>query len=336
MTTLCSRSSVLAALALLTAGCTRATTPPRSSEPGIVEFSGACDASGAVTLDGGLMLVADDEDNVLRVYDGRRGGAPLRSLDLSPVLGLPGGKKKPPEVDLEAATRLGERAYWMSSHGRSSSGKAAPARLRFFATRGHGDARDLELVGRPYTRLVDDLIAAPQLARFQLARAEALPPKDEGGLNLEGMTAMPDGRSILIGFRSPVPGGQALLVPLLNPAEVVEGGSAGFGAPVLVDLHGLGVRSLSWWRGRYLIIGGGVASGTPSRLFTWKGRGDAPVEVPGVELGSLNPEAFISPEESDEILLLSDDGTVEEDGVACKKQKNVASKRFRGKWIRLP
>ena len=280
------------------------------------------------------MLVADDEDNVLRVYDGRRGGAPVRTLDLSPMLGLARGARAP-ELDLEAATRMGESAYWMTSHGRSSSGKAAPARLRFFATRGHGDASTLELVGPPYRHLVDDLVASPQLEQFHLDKAAALPPKEEGGLNLEGMTAMPDGRSILIGFRSPVPDGKALLVPLLNAEDVVQGTSASFGPPVLLDLGGLGIRSLSWWRGRYLIIGGGVASGTASKLFTWKGGGDRPVAVPGVDLGSLNPEAFISPEESDEILLLSDDGSVEENNVACKKQKNAAAKRFRGKWIRL-
>src|SRR5690606_15608234 len=34
-----------------------------------VEFEGACDASGAVPVDEMHFAVADDEDNVLRVYD---------------------------------------------------------------------------------------------------------------------------------------------------------------------------------------------------------------------------------------------------------------------------
>src|ERR1041384_1457792 len=44
-------------------------------------FTGMCDASGAVPLDDHLFAVADDEDNVLRVYDADRGGSPLGAAD---------------------------------------------------------------------------------------------------------------------------------------------------------------------------------------------------------------------------------------------------------------
>lgn len=46
-------------------------------------FTGMCDASGAVELSRDLFAVADDEDNVLRIYDANRGGAPLSSSDVS-------------------------------------------------------------------------------------------------------------------------------------------------------------------------------------------------------------------------------------------------------------
>ncbi|MFP2933313.1 hypothetical protein ACLESO_50840 [Pyxidicoccus sp. 3LG] len=62
-----------------------------------IVFEGMCDASGAVALGGELFVVGDDEDNVLRVYDARRGGAPVQRVDLSPDLELP-IKKKPPEA----------------------------------------------------------------------------------------------------------------------------------------------------------------------------------------------------------------------------------------------
>ena len=35
---------------------------------------------------------------------------------------------------LEAATRIGAHALWLTSHGRNSKGKRQDARLRFFAT----------------------------------------------------------------------------------------------------------------------------------------------------------------------------------------------------------
>ena len=305
-----------------------------SASPPLV-FEGGCDASGAVDLGGGLFVVGDDEDNILRVYDGRRGGGPVHTADLSPTLELP-AKKKPPEADIEAATGPGARGYWLSSHGRNSSGKKDPSRLRFFATTAPADGNGIRLEGRPYTQLIEDLLAEPRLAPFDLASAELRAPKEPGGLNIEGMTAMPDGKSVLIGFRSPRPQGRALVVPLLNPEALVEGERARFGEPRLLDLGGLGIRALSWWRGRYLLVGGAVANEAPSRLFTWSGGEDAPVPVPEVDLAGLNPDAVVSAEDQDGILLLSDDGTRVEDGVECKRQKDVTKKRFRGLWLRLP
>lgn len=301
----------------------------------VLRFEGMCDASGAVALGGSLFVVGDDEDNILRVYDARRGGPPVQSVDLSPDLELPAAKKKPPEADIEAATGLGSLSFWLTSHGRKSSGKKAPSRLRFFATK-ETDAGP-RLVGRPYTQLLDDMLAAPQLARFGLDGAETKAPKAPGGLNIEGMTAMADGRTILVGFRSPVPDGKALLVPLLNPVALVEEGArAQLGEPVQLDLGGLGIRSLSWWRGRYVIISGGTAGEGTSRLFTWRGGEDAPVAVESVDLAGLNPEAFFTPEDTEEILLLSDDGAAPVDGVECKRLKDPSRKRFRGVWVRLP
>lgn len=303
--------------------------------PAPLVFEGGCDASGAVDLGGGLFVVGDDEDNILRVYDSRRGGGPVQTADLSPTLELP-AKKKPPEADIEAATGLGGRAYWLSSHGRNSSGRKDPSRLRFFATTAPAGGQGLRLEGRPYTRLIEDLLAEPRLAPFELASAELRAPKEPGGLNIEGMTAMPDGKSVLIGFRSPRPQGRALVVPLLNPEALVEGERARFGEPRLLDLGGLGIRALSWWHGRYLLIGGAGANEAPSRLFTWGGGDDTPVPVLDVSLEGWNPEAVVSAEDADGILLLSDDGTRVVDGVECKRQKDPSKKRFRGMWLRLP
>jgi hypothetical protein len=306
-----------------------------SAATGTLVFEGACDASGAVPLGNGLFVVGDDEDNLLRVYDSRRGGPPLRTLDLSPSLALP-AKKRPPEADIEAATELGGRAYWLSSHGRSSSGKAQPSRLRFFATTAPADGVDLRVLGTPTARLLEDLLADPRLQGFGLREAAELAPKTRGGLNIEGMTAMLDGSGVLIGFRGPVPGGKALVVPLLNPRELSEGQAARLGDPLRVDLGGLGVRGISSWRGRYLLIGGQMESGGASRLFLWKGGADGPVPVQARELAGLNPEAFVSQEGAERLLVLSDDGSRLHGNVECKRLKDPAQKRFRGAWVTLP
>ncbi|MGA9525195.1 MAG: DUF3616 domain-containing protein [Myxococcaceae bacterium] len=313
------------------AGCTTVRAPT-----GTVVFQGMCDASGAVVLDDGRFAVADDEENLLRIYDSRRGGPPVRTVDLSDSLELQRGKRKYPEIDIEAATQLGSLSFWLISHGRRSSGKRDESRFRFFATEIRGDGAEVRVVGKPSSRLLEDLLAAPQLAPYALAAASQLPPKEPGGLNIEGMTAMEDGRSVLIGFRNPVPEGKALLVPLLNPAEVVQGAPARFGEVRRFDLGGRGIRALSWWRGRYLLIGGGVDGTGTSQLFEWRSDQDQPSRVHSVDFTGFNPEGFVSPEESEDLLVLSDDGSVRVDGTECKRQKDPARKAFRGLWIRLP
>jgi hypothetical protein len=316
-----------------------------SGEPGTlslaraaVTFTGMCDASGAVELTDRIFAVADDEDNVIRTYDAERGGAPLSAVDVSPSLDLPvkvskkaKAKPNPPvETDLEAATRIGDRAYWITSHARKRSGKRAPERLRFFATSAPNDGSSLAVVGKAYEGLLDDLLADPRLERFGLARAAELAPTEPGGFNIEGMTAREEG-GIWLGLRNPMPEGKALLVPLLNPEELVSGGRATFGDPLTVDLGGLAVRAMTSWRKSYVIAAGNSGDGGTPRLFTWDGK-SAAHPIPA-DLRSFNPEGFFTPDAREQIFVLSDDGTVPIDGEPCKKLDDPARKRFRGAWL---
>lgn len=337
---------------VMAAGCAAPNVPAVAAEPtqspatgtsgparpaAEVLFTGMCDASGAVALSERNVLVADDEDNVLRVYDAERGGAPTAQLDLSQLLGLPRKEKKdgsfapPPEVDIEAAARIADRAYFITSHGRNSAGKLKTERLRFFATSApeHGA---LALVGEPYAGLVQDLLEEPRLASFELEAASLLAPKAAGGLNIEGMTARAEG-GLWLGFRNPIPKARALLVPLLNPEALVLGKRASFGAPITLDLGGLGVRGLSSWHGRYLIAAGSFDATSAAALFSWDGNDQvSPVTVP--HLRGYNPEALFTPEGRDQILLLSDDGSLPVAGVECKRLKDPALKQFRGLWFK--
>jgi Protein of unknown function (DUF3616) len=295
-----------------------------------VTFEGACDASGAVPIDERHFAVADDEDNVIRVYDALAGGKPVHHTNLSKQLAL----ARKGEVDIEAATIANGRAYWLSSHARNARGDADPNRSLLITTDLPALDGRLEVQGQIYRHLLEDLEQTPELERYGLERAAQIPPQQPGGLNLEGLTATPEG-TLLIGFRSPVPGGKALIVPLLNPEEAGLTGPLRFGAPLELDLAGLGVRSLSYWRGRYLIAAGPPGSAGPRRLYRWAGPGATP-ELVAEEFADANPEAFFSAEGNEEILVLSDDGERELQGKACKKLGRKGNKRFRGLWLRLP
>lgn len=291
---------------------------------GTVEtYRGSCDASAAVALGSDRFVVANDENNMLGFY--RRGvPQPDGSLSLSDFLGAQSGD----EVDIEGAAAIGERVYWIASHSRNSKGKRKPARLRLFATDIRaGDPATLSAAGRPYQDLLRDLTENPGLQHLNLAAAAKLAAEADGGLNIEGLAATPDGR-LLIGFRNPLQSGRALVVPLDNPAQVVAGERARLGTPIELDLQGRGIRSFERRGMEYLLVAGPTADEGTFSLYRWSGVAGEPATELKTELGSLRPEALFSVPDTDHIQLLSDDGGVMVAGRECKSLP-ASEQRFR-------
>lgn len=299
------------------------------------QFAGMCDASAAVALDHEYFAAADDELSVLRIYSRWGGQRAVAAVDVAPFLGL----SRRDEIDLEGAARLGDRIYWISSHGRNAAGEEQPSRRRLFATTGLVTNGVIEVrpVGRPYAGLLSALVGHPALAGFNLAEAARRKPKSPGGLSIEGLCATPEGH-LLIGFRNPIPDGKALVVPLLNPGPVIDGQEpARLGHPILLDLQGLGIRSLSHSPGRYWIVAGSFDGGQRSRVFHWRGGAEVPQPLDFPETAELNPEGmtFFHGPEGSELWMVSDDGTMMVNGVECKKLKDPRLKRFRAVGIPL-
>jgi len=152
----------------------------------------------------------------------------------------------------------------------------------------------LEPVGQPVTALLDTLGRDPRYAGFGLAAAALKPPKTPGSLNIEALCAT-EGGGLLIGFRSPLPGGNALIAPLDNPAETVNGRPPRFGAPVLLDLGGNGIRAMVRTVEGVLILSGSALSGGEARLYAWNGRTDTPPVLRPVAFPSdTTPEGLIA------------------------------------------
>jgi hypothetical protein len=281
----------------------------------VAAYDGACDASAAVALDRQHFIVGNDETSALAVYL-RGQPAPVAAVQLGKFLGV-GGKA---EADIEGAAALGNRIYWITSHARDSKGRAQPDRQRFFATEVvPGPTPRVAPVGRPYARLLDDLLATPALAPYGLAAAARLPAEAEGGLNIEGLAATPDGR-LLIGLRNPLPRGRALLIPLENPAEVIDQGQrARLGAPIELELGQRGIRSIELVGDVYYVVAGPPANEGSFALYRWSGKAqEAPTTVAGVSLGDLRPEAMFAVPGGGELQLISDDGGLRVGGTECK------------------
>lgn len=298
----------------------------------VMIFSGAVDGSAAVTAGTNHFIAATDEDNVLRLY-AREGGAPLQAFDMSSFLAVDPAF---PETDIEGAARIGQRAYWITAHARDKHGRVQSSRQRLFATDmiTKGASVELSPAGQPYTNLLHDLTTAEVLRPFDLAGAAQRLPEDPGGFNIEGLAATPEGH-LLIGFRNPVPNGRALLVPLLNPADIINGKPAVIGQPVLLDLGGLAIRDLALWQGEYLIVAGPHDGRGASKLFRWAGGDARPQPVSSATLKGLNPEAVIVYPDKGlvEVQLLSDDSSKQNDFPAGPK--GAAKKRFRAVWMGL-
>jgi hypothetical protein len=302
------------------------TTPPNAD---FIEYPEMCDPSAAVAITDALFIVASDEDNVLRVYKRGTSDAPQR-FDLNSFL-------RPdvhPEADIEGGTRIGDRIFWIASHGRNAKGQLRPSRHRLFATRVTvvGNNVTVVPVGRPYTRLLEDLAQAPALRKYDLASASKKAPEDKGGLNIEGLAATPQG-TLMIGFRNPIPGGKALIVSLNNPEHVVDGARARLGTPIELSLNGLGIRSLEYRKSqaRYLIVAGPYNDDGIVSLFDWSGKPpDAAKLIREVEFGELNPEAmFVYPGDLTAVQFLSDDSARKPKRVSGKAMA-AAEQRFRG------
>jgi hypothetical protein len=295
----------------------------------IIHYRGMCDASGAVAIDEDTFVVADDEDNKLRLYHARTGGSPVKVLDVSGFLRV---DPKEPELDLEGAARIGDRIYWITSHGRNKNAKYRESRLRFFATSVQKTTNGFEIkpVGKFYSQLLADLFTSPKLRPFRLAEAAQHAPKDPGGFNIEGLSATPEGQ-LLVGFRNPIPRGRALLVPLLNPADVVTGSFAKLGDPIQLDLGGRGIRAIALHEGKFIIAASAFDAHRDARLYFWDGKETKPAPL-AVDLHKFNPEALIVYPTERAFQILSDDGTLDIKGSPCKSS-DPAKRNFRGAWV---
>jgi len=121
------------------------------------------------------------------------------------------------------------------------------------------------------------------------------------------------------------------MIPLLNPNAALEGQPASFGEAILLDLSGLGIRSLEYHQGRYWIIAGHYDNKVPARLYSWSGGKAEPRWHNQINLAGFNPEAMFFPDNASDgkFYILSDDGGMSVGDKDCKDLKDPNLKRFR-------
>jgi hypothetical protein len=311
-------------------------------------YYGMSDASAAIALSEDMFVVADDENNALRVYKTTQ-PSPVFSYDLTSFLDI---EPEHPEADIEGAAMLDDIIYWITSHGRSADGEMRPNRYRFFAVKLTVKDQDITIdpVGTPCRTLVSDLLRADNLrcleldkaVRFGVKKLKDLAPK-ETGLSIEAICASANGNALYIGFRNPRPDSKAIVVSLTNPKEVIEKQkTAVFADPILWDLKGFGIRSMEYshFHKAYFIIAGPY-NDDPVQfvLYRWSGRkNELPQVVRSID-SDFTPEAVVPFKNSDKLLLLSDDGSMAVDvsGVSeCAKGRLRKDGKCLNKYLTDP
>lgn len=201
--------------------------------------------------------------------------------------------------------------YAITSHSRDDDGDEKKSRERLVRFRIEGSR-----VAGP--KVVDGLKRAltakyPELA----AAAKIRDVKAGGGLNIEALEISPDQQRLLIGFRSPLRDGRAIIASVENPSGLFEADDVPRLAADLdeLDLGGHGIRGLSYVPsiGEYLVISGPV-SREPGQFALWRWNGQQGgaarrVTVPGLQ--GLERAEGVSPAVIDgvvRIIIVSDDG----------------------------
>jgi hypothetical protein len=180
-----------------------------------------------------------------------------------------------------------DRAGWVyaiTSHSRDDDGDQKKDRDKLVRFRVEGKTVvDTQVVGGLKKALTAQ---HPVLA----AAARVRDVKGGGGLNIEALEVSPDQKQLLIGFRSPLRDGRALIARVDHTQALFQSDEPPRIAPVLdeLDLGGHGIRDLAWVPalGAYLLVGGpATREGAAFGLWRWSGEPGAParrVTVPGL------------------------------------------------------
>lgn len=323
--------------------------------------AGSSDASTAIALDDKYMIVADDEGNVLRVY-ARDGGDAVYEWDYSAALGISG------EVDLEAATLVGDTLYLTGSHSNSKKGADADSREVLFSVKVSGTGADTQFSYQgKFTGLEAALVAWDQSGAsgkaagyFGFAESSGVgtTPENTYGFSIEGMTTSADDGQLWLGFRAPqtdtATRDKALIVPVDNYQALVNGidTTPQFGTAIELNLGGRGIRSIDKAAdgSGYLILAGPSGSASDAvthdfRLFTWDGNADSqPLELDN-DLDALlaatggSFESIVSPasiKAGTQIQLLQDNGdTIWPGQTEVSKDLDPEAQQFKGNLITL-
>ena len=283
--------------------------------PGFLPLTGLYEPSAIQQLPDGRFLVVEDEKEHSFSLVALCASGVVKSTPLKPGW-FAGSDPFWKLEDLEGlAQDTSGYLYAITSHSLDDDGDEKKSRSRLVRFRIEANRVVEPVVAGGLKRAL--IAAHPILA----AAAQVTDVKSGAGLNIEALEIAPDRQRLLIGFRSPLQGGHAIIAGVENPSAIFDEEAEPQVSNTLqaLDLGGHGIRGMAFVASLdgYLVISG-PASRELSEfgLWFWSGQPDAParrVTVPGLQ-GFERAEG-VSPAVIDgeqRIIIVSDDGSRKE------------------------
>ena len=228
------------------------------------KFYNVFEPSGATTLGDGKVLIVEDESSahslkLLEVED-KNNIVEIGNLYLTKKI-----KKifKKEIEDLEAITSDNNLIYAITSFTQTKTHKIKSAREKLIMfTYNDGAIKNLYI----YNDLKKSLYTAfPKVFQNNLFSSN--------NINIEGLSFNSKTHDLIIGFRSPVTDGKALLVSIKNPKEIfLEKKKPIFSEVIRLNLNGLGIRDITFdeQKDGYWIIAGTTGDRSSNfQLWFW-------------------------------------------------------------------
>jgi len=226
------------------------------------KFYNIFEPSGATTMPDGKVLIVEDEsgENALKMIEVEEDGDVVEIGNLYLPKKIKKRFKKDIE-DIEALTSDENFVYAITSHSLSRAGKAQKQREKLIMFKYEdGSIVDFHTYGDLKKDLVNGYESTFQSGIFTL-----------NDINIEGLSYDPISKQLLIGFRSPLIDGKAIIMSIQNPKEMfADGTKPKFGQPITIDLYGLGIRDMTYdvAKDGFWIIAGSV-NNRDSKFELW-------------------------------------------------------------------
>lgn len=269
-------------------------------------FSDLYEPSGAASLsDGRVIVVEDDGDRPVRLFSLTLNKS---ELSLSPE-SLKGEITKVQDFEGVSEGKDNE-IFLITSHSTSKKGERKKTREKLIK---------LTLKGERISKIqvVGNLLPFIQK---KLKDSLKLEKKDLEKINIEGLGFNATQETLLIGLRSPVFNGMALILPLLNPYDLFSKKQDPiFNDIITLDLEGAGIRAITYdtKRNRFLIAGEAKnkKGKLRSRIWAWDGLQNTKatrIEVPKIkEVKNIEGMTIVHREGTSYLLFVCDNGNRE-------------------------